>query len=41
MALATWWASDPVMDLTTLSDFHAALAADDAQLAAINQIAVA
>ncbi|MBK8021929.1 MAG: GNAT family N-acetyltransferase [Chloroflexi bacterium] len=41
MALATWWASDPVMDLTPLSDFHAALAADDAQLAAINQITVA
>lgn len=41
MALATWWASDPLMDLTPLSDFQVALAADDAQLAAINHITVA
>lgn len=41
MALATWWASDPLIDLTPLSGFHVALAADDAQLAALNHIAVA
>jgi GNAT superfamily N-acetyltransferase len=41
MALATWWASDPLMDLPPVSGFHVRLAADDAQLAAINQITVA
>jgi GNAT superfamily N-acetyltransferase len=41
MALATWWASDPLMDLAPVTDFHVALAADDAQLAAINLISVA
>lgn len=41
MALATWWTSDPLIDLTPLSGFHVALAADDAQLAALNHIAVA
>jgi GNAT superfamily N-acetyltransferase len=41
MALATWWASDPLMDLTPLSNFQMQLAADDAQLAAINHITVA
>lgn len=41
MALATWWVSDPLLDLTPLSDFHVALAADDAQLATINRITVA
>ncbi len=41
MALATWWASDPLMDLTPLSDFHVRLAADDAQLATLNHITVA
>lgn len=41
MALATWWASDPLMDLTPLPNFQVRLAADDEQLAAINQITVA
>lgn len=41
MALATWWASDPLLDLAPLSDFYVRLEADDAQLAAINQIPVA
>lgn len=41
MALATWWASDPLLDLTLLSNFQVRLAADDAQLAAINRITVA
>jgi GNAT superfamily N-acetyltransferase len=40
MALATWWASDPLLDLTPLSNFQVHLAADDAQLAAINHITV-
>jgi len=40
MALATWWATDPLMDLTPLSNFHVELAADDAQLTAINRITV-
>jgi GNAT superfamily N-acetyltransferase len=40
MALATWWVSDPLMDLGPLTDFHVQLAADDAQLAAINRIPV-
>ena len=41
MALATWWASDPLMDLTPLSGFHVALAADDPRLATLNHISVA
>jgi GNAT superfamily N-acetyltransferase len=41
MALATWWASDPLMDLTPLSNFQVRPATDDAQLAAINHISVA
>ncbi len=41
MALATWWASDPLMELTPVADFHVGLAADDARLAAINRITVA
>jgi GNAT superfamily N-acetyltransferase len=41
MALATWWASDPWMDLAPLSDFQVELAADDAQLATINHITLA
>jgi GNAT superfamily N-acetyltransferase len=40
MALATWWTSDPLMDLTPLSDFQVRLSADDAQLATINQLTV-
>jgi hypothetical protein len=41
MALATWWTSDPLMDLTPLSNFQVRLSADDAQLATINQMTVA
>jgi hypothetical protein len=41
MALATWWASDRLMDLTPLSNFHVRLATDDEQLATINHISVA
>ena len=41
MALATWWASDPWMDLTPVSNFHVRLAADDAQLATINHLTIA
>ena len=41
MALATWWASDPWMDLTPLADFQVRLATDDAQLATVNQLSVA
>jgi len=41
MALATWWASDPLLDLTPLADFQVRLATDDAQLATINHIPVA
>ena len=40
MALATWWASDPLLDLTPVADFQVRLATDDAQLATINQIPV-
>ena len=40
MALATWWASDPWMDLTPLADFQVRLATDDAQLATVNQLSV-
>lgn len=41
MALATWWASDRLLDLAPLSNFHVRLAADDAQLATINHIPAA
>lgn len=41
MALATWWDSDPLMELAPLSDFHVRLAADDTQLATINRISIA
>lgn len=41
MALATWWASDPLMDLTPISGFQVRLSTDDAQLATINHISVA
>ncbi len=41
MALATWWVSDPLMQLTPLSGFHVRLSADDTQLAAINHITLA
>ena len=41
MALATWWTSDPLMDLTPLSNFQVRLSADDARLATINQMTVA
>lgn len=41
MALATWWASDQLMDLTPLVDFQVRLATDDAQLATINQLSMA
>jgi GNAT superfamily N-acetyltransferase len=38
MALATWWASDPLMELAPLSDFHVQQATNDVQLATINRI---
>src|SRR5690242_10913295 len=41
MALATWWASDPLMDLTPLSNFQVRLVADDARLATVNHITLA
>ena len=41
MALATWWTSDPLMDLTPLSNFQVRRPADDAQLTTINRITVA
>jgi len=41
MTLATWWDSDPLMDLPAVSGFYVGLAADDAQLATINCIPVA
>ncbi len=41
MSLATWWTSDALMDLAPVSGFQIRLAADDAQLAAINHISVA
>ncbi|HMN30528.1 MAG TPA: hypothetical protein PKE45_20425 [Caldilineaceae bacterium] len=41
MALATWWTSDALMELSPLSDFQVRLATDDAQLATINHISVA
>lgn len=41
MALATWWTSDPLIELPPVADFQAQLAVDDLQMAAINQITVA
>jgi len=41
MALATWWTSDPLLDLTPLANFQVRLATDDAQLATINCISMA
>lgn len=41
MALATWWASDPLLDLAPLSDFHVRSTQDDALLARINSILIA
>ena len=41
MALATWWASDPVMDLAPLSNFQVCLSVNDAQMAAINHLTMA
>jgi GNAT superfamily N-acetyltransferase len=41
MALATWWASDPLLDLTPLANFQVRLAKDDAELATINRITLA
>jgi hypothetical protein len=41
MALATWWTSDPLMDLASLSNFQVRPSADDAQLATLNQLTVA
>lgn len=41
MALATWWASDPLMELAPLPNFQARLATDDRQLATINRITIA
>jgi L-amino acid N-acyltransferase YncA len=41
MALATWWASDPLMDLAPLPNFHVELEADDSRLAVINHVTVA
>jgi GNAT superfamily N-acetyltransferase len=41
MALATWWASDPLLDLSPLANFQVRLAKDDAELATINRITLA
>lgn len=41
MALATWWACDPLMELPAVADFDVQLAVDDARLAALNRITVA
>ena len=41
MALATWWVSDPLMELAPLTNFHVQVAADDTRLAEINRITVA
>ncbi|MBK9121905.1 MAG: GNAT family N-acetyltransferase [Chloroflexi bacterium] len=41
MALATWWASDPLLQLAPLPGFQVALAGDDEHLAALNRISVA
>ncbi|MCB0128201.1 MAG: hypothetical protein KDE58_38310, partial [Caldilineaceae bacterium] len=41
MALATWWSSDPLMNLSPISNFHVRLATGDAQLARLNQLSMA
>lgn len=41
MALATWWASDPLVELAPLPSFQVQLAADDQELATLNRISVA
>jgi hypothetical protein len=41
MALATWWTSDPLLELPSVAGFQARLAADDVQMAALNLISVA
>lgn len=41
MALATWWSSDPLVELLPVAGFWAGLAADDMQIAAVNRISVA
>ncbi len=41
MALATWWASDPLIDLTPITGFQVHMATDNEQLAAINHLTVA
>lgn len=41
MALATWWVPDPLPDLRPLPGFQAALAADDVELARLNDIPLA
>jgi GNAT superfamily N-acetyltransferase len=38
MALATWWASDPLPHLPALPGFEAALAPDDAKLGQLNRL---
>lgn len=38
MALATWWATDTLIDLPPLASFQVELARDDAQLAALNRL---
>ncbi|MCB0112030.1 MAG: hypothetical protein KDE53_39175, partial [Caldilineaceae bacterium] len=37
----TWWSSDPLMNLSPISNFHVRLATGDAQLARINQLSMA
>jgi GNAT superfamily N-acetyltransferase len=41
MALATWWTSDPLIELTPVAEFQARPAVDDVQMALINHITVA
>jgi GNAT superfamily N-acetyltransferase len=41
MALATWWAADPLMDLAPITGFQVYMATDKEQLAAINHITLA
>ncbi|MCC7446218.1 MAG: GNAT family N-acetyltransferase [Anaerolineae bacterium] len=40
MALATWWATDPMPSLPKLDGFDVALAADDTELAFLNHLTV-
>lgn len=40
MALATWWISDPMTNLTPLPEFQVGITPNDVQLAAINRISV-